>query len=519
MDAENIFLKKILKSNQSESKPINLNDENKIIENITSKLKFPECFDKSFGNELNFDDLLIIKTLIRIIVKNIIFTNASDFNSHDELIQDYKNKINIMDLSKKYKLAPLYLLNIIFKKKYSHSIIYINKNKNIMNDYDYNSFTKAKSHDDYTLEPNIYMNKDWLEYKEYIKHFLYKLKIKFIEHDYWFEISDSINNKLKWICFSNDYGACLEKKYSNELNKNIDFLTNKYNMYQGIIFYSNNFCDNLDTTNWISVYLSFDKKIISMKNFINLDTTKQGDFYKFGIQSKTDKVTHHNYYKYYPLFLEKYRELIKSKSKYSHAMIEIGINHYRSLKLWEKYFPSAYIYGLDIGFKDKKNHYEIFQCDQSNLNELEKVSDKIIDENKEIFFIIDDGSHHPAHQLMTFDLFFDKLLCYGGCYIIEDIETSYWSKNDIYGYETNFGYLNEKSAIEQTKNLIDDINGEFMNQTNKNIQDDKFKNLISKSTRNLISGIFYGQNNIIILKKTLDDLDMGKREYRFGENL
>lgn len=506
-------------SNLSESNSETENQENKIIQGIKSNLKFPECFDKSFSSNKS----KIIATITKIIVKNHIYTTALDFNQHEQLISDYKNKINIMILSKKYKLAPLYLLNIIFKKKYSHSILHINKNKNILDNYDFNSFKIAKSHDDYTLESNTnkYINKDELEYKEYIKHFLHKLKIKFIVFEFWFEVSNS--TQYKWISFSNDYGACLEKKYPNEFDKNINFLTNNYG--PGIIFYSNNFCENLNSNSSSNsnsnknIYLPVDKNIVDLKNIINPDTTKQGDFYKFAIESKTDKVTHHNYYKYYPLFLEKYRELIKSKTKYTNAMIEIGINHYRSLKLWEKYFPTAYIYGLDIGFKDKKSNYEVFQCDQSNLDELTKVSDKIIEENKQVFFIIDDGSHHPDHQIMTFDLFFDKLLCYGGCYIIEDIETSYWSKNDIYGYKTNFGYLNKNSAIEQTKNLIDDINGEFMNLENKNIQDGIIGNTISKSTRNLISNIFFGQNNIIILKKTLDDLDINKREYRFGENL
>lgn len=516
-----------IKSNLLEfiSNPIDLEDENKIIKNITLNLKFPECFAKSYINDIESDSYSkITKTLTRIIVKNHIFTHALDFNKQEELIQEYKKKINIMELSKKYKLAPLYLLNIIFKKKYSQSIIHINKNKNILDNYDYNSFTKAKTYDDYTLETNIFANSNWLEYKEYIKHFLYKLKIKFIEYEYWFEIDDFVTNtneiSYKWICFLNDYGNCIEKKYPDIINDNINFVKQKYNTNAGIIFYSNNFCNGLDSPLCTPIYLPINNKIVNIKNIINLDTTKKGDFYKFGIESKTDKVTHHNYYKYYPLFLEKYRQLIKnSKSSYSYAMIEIGINHYRSLKLWEKYFPSTYIYGLDIGFSDKKNHYEIFKCDQSNLDELTKISDKIIDEDKQIFFIIDDGSHHPAHQLLTFNLFFDKLLCYGGCYIIEDIETSYWSKNDIYGYETNFGYLNSNSAIEQTKNLIDDINGEFMTKSNKNLLDIRFKNQISDSARNLISGIFFGQNNIIILKKTLDDLDMNKREYRFGENL
>lgn len=519
----NIYNKIMNKLSKNISQPQSVSMENQIIQKINQMIKYPDCFTKDFCNKICTTD--IEHAIKRTIIKNIIYTNAKTFNKTLFLKEYYdlsetdkgRDPNVIIDLSKKYQLPALYLLNTVFKDKYSHTILYINKHKDVMNEIEYKQFVTARDNDNYTLEPVI--DSTVLEYKEYVKHFLYLLNIRFCTKDFWFELKDGYN--VKWIYYLPSYGLCTKRLYENTFDTNIKLLGEKYPNSVGLIFYKQNYCGGLNERegkiDYYNVYLPVGNKYLH--SIINPDITKHGDFYKFGSQSKTDKVTHHNYYKYYPLFLEKYRHLVKNKPKYSHAMIEIGINHYRSLHLWTKYFQNTYIYGMDIGFRDKKFNYEIFKCDQSNIEQLERVSDTILSEGKEIFFIIDDGSHHPAHQLLTFDLLFDKLLSYGGCYIIEDIETSYWSKNDIYGYKTDFGYLKEDSMVEQSKNLIDDVNQEFMNEESRVIQNKRIGGKISDSTRKLISGIFYAQNNIIIMKKTLDDLEMDYREYRFKDNL
>ena len=44
-------------------------------------------------------------------------------------------------------------------------------------------------------------------------------------------------------------------------------------------------------------------------------------------------------------------------------------------------------------------------------------------------------------KVASFDYLFDKALLPGGCYIVEDIETSYWTKNGLYGYTTRWGVV------------------------------------------------------------------------------
>lgn len=496
----------------SKIKPINIKFENDIIKEIN--IIIPDCYKKTKENKEKF----VENEIKNIVIKNNIFENAKNFDKQDELVVNYKKLTNIIDLSKKYKLPPLYLLNIIFKNKYNKDIIHIHKNKNILDDKDYKSFNLAYNNDYYTIENKI--NTNLYIYKEYVKNVLYKNNIIFIENTFWFELDnfEYNNKKIKWILYTYEYEACFKKKYKNNFDDNLTFIIDKYKNDNGIIFFCNNFCSSLEISNTILINLPINENF-SANDIIIKDTSKNGDFYKYGIESKTDKVTHHFYYRYYPIFLERYRNIIKNNKNINWGMIEIGIDHYRSLKLWNKYFPESYIYGIDIGFQDKGKNYEIFKCDQSKSKELNDVSNIIIKQNKSIFFIIDDGSHHPDHQIKTFNLFFDKLLAYGGCYIIEDIETSYWTKNNIYGYNTNFGYKNKNSAIEITKNLVDDINSEFLNDNNLESHDNNLNNLINPNIRNLISNIFFGQNNIIITKKTLEELEINKREYRFKNNL
>lgn len=502
---------------------VNLKTENDIISKII--LHPPECFKKNNYIE-NVDNKNISNDLISYVIKNKIYSNATQILSEQNnknIYNDYNNKMDILLLCSKYDLPPMYILNIVFKIKYNKNILFIKNNINILDDRDYKNYNKAKYNDIYTLDSK--MDNDLLLYKEFIKQYLYSNNIHFIENEFWFEPIDFIynNKKISWIYYTNKYGSKLKRLYNNIFDTNLNFLLNLYESkenFEGIILYSNNYCCDVNSKKYFNINFPINNDIFSSKyNIININKSISGDFYKFGLESKTDKITHHHYYNYYPLFLENYRKIIHDDKYNKYAMIEIGINQYRSLKLWNKYFPESYIYGLDIGFENKGDNYKIFKCDQSDLKQLKNVSNVIIAENKKIFFIVDDGSHYPEHQIKTFNLFFDKLLSYGGCYIIEDIETSYWTKNDIYGYKTNYGYKNENSVVEIFKKIVDDINYEFLNDDNKKKQNNYLNKYISEYTRQLISGIFFGQNNVIILKKSFDELVINKRSYRFKNNL
>jgi len=232
-------------------------------------------------------------------------------------------------------------------------------------------------------------------------------------------------------------------------------------------------------------------------------------FEEIGLRAGTDKVTHHGYQRFYPRYIENIRETAT-------GMLEIGISTHNSIHLWQKYFSKAHIYGIDINHNQSFDpRVTMIQADQSNFEDLERTA---IYYTHPIQFIIDDGSHIPEHQVLTFNLFFDTLLQPGGIYIVEDIETSYWTREDCYGYPTHYGYKNPNSFIEKVKPIIDKINDEFLLPHNKDINDKMLGDFSSK-TLSQIATISFGQNCVIFTKKTAEELAYNGRVYRFENKL
>jgi hypothetical protein len=212
------------------------------------------------------------------------------------------------------------------------------------------------------------------------------------------------------------------------------------------------------------------------------------DFKDLGIKHGTDKVSHHGYNYFYP----KHLEVLRGDE---FNMLEIGYEGGHSCRVWEEYFPKANIFSMDINKEGKFDNHTVFKGDQSNINDLDRISNEIGSAK----FIIDDGSHNPTHQIETFSFLFKKLLEPGGIYIIEDIECNYWNEeSSLYGYRVGFS-----NVIDYTKKLIDYVNSEFSKKENK------LK----------ISSITYGQNCIIITKQTEEEEKYFNRNYRFSHHL
>ena len=212
-----------------------------------------------------------------------------------------------------------------------------------------------------------------------------------------------------------------------------------------------------------------------------------------GKKYNTDKILHHKYHEIYPLFIHKFYDT-------EGGIIEIGVETFSSIKMWIDLFKNMHIYGFDINIDNYGEKHSIFKGDQSKELDLNNFISII---NKPIYFINDDGSHIPEHQLLTFNKLF-PILEDGGIYIIEDIETSYWKKNGLYGYNTNYGYKHQNSIVEIFKNIIDCVNSEFILQ--------KIETPVEHLDN--IKMITFAYNCIIIEKGTRD-----KRIYRFIDNL
>ncbi len=120
-------------------------------------------------------------------------------------------------------------------------------------------------------------------------------------------------------------------------------------------------------------------------NIYELMTNDENKMTIIGNKYNTDKVTHHNYDKIFPLFIQQFYDK-------DGAIIEIGVENKYSLNMYLDLFPNMFIYAYDINLEDKGDRYLIYKGDQSKIEDLNNFASII---NKKIYFINDDGSHLP----------------------------------------------------------------------------------------------------------------------------
>jgi predicted O-methyltransferase YrrM len=121
----------------------------------------------------------------------------------------------------------------------------------------------------------------------------------------------------------------------------------------------------------------------------------------------------HNYTPYY-------HELFQSRREQIHKVLEIGIDRGYSLFTWRAYFPNADILAIDSNPERMVNLERIRsfvadQGDEASLRRATQWAGTFID------FICDDGSHQPAHQILTAQILL-PLLAPSGVYVIEDVD-------------------------------------------------------------------------------------------------
>lgn len=227
-----------------------------------------------------------------------------------------------------------------------------------------------------------------------------------------------------------------------------------------------------------------------------------------GLTNGTDKVYQHHYHIYYHDVLQHLRDKFFN-------MLEVGVAGFNSIDMWKQYFPVAKIYGIDIEKEYMDKRITVYRADQSKKEDLEDVIQKM---RVKCDFINDDGSHIPEHQLLTFDIFFSDLLNPNGVYIIEDIETSYWKRNGLYGYPTQYGYRHPNSLVEKMKDVLDYINRRYMSDADIDTVKQKVS-FLSEKTLHAISSITFAQNCIIIKKKCESMLSKPETPYYFSMNV
>ena len=119
-------------------------------------------------------------------------------------------------------------------------------------------------------------------------------------------------------------------------------------------------------------------------------------------------------------YTEEYGKYIPNLGNY--RLLEVGIWHGDSLRMWNDYNPDMKVVGLDIDetcmrYMQPIENVEIYIGDAKDGEFIKKMTEEAGDKYD---FIIDDGSHNFEDILGAFDQLF-PLLVKGGYYFIEDL--------------------------------------------------------------------------------------------------
>jgi len=178
--------------------------------------------------------------------------------------------------------------------------------------------------------------------------------------------------------------------------------------------------------------------------------------------SRTDKNTTHSY-------LPLYQKLLVNKKETAKNVLEVGIFHGGSIKLWNDFFVNATVYGLDImnindvwdGIKNNDKIILYTSIDAYNPNFF---MNNLYNKNIKFDFIIDDGSHSLEH-LKQFIQLYSSLLTDDGILIIEDVQSIDWFDifrnivpDNLKQYIKTYDLRSEKNRYDDLVFTIDKFN-------------------------------------------------------------
>lgn len=148
----------------------------------------------------------------------------------------------------------------------------------------------------------------------------------------------------------------------------------------------------------------------------------------------------------------------KHLSKYIHQnvkVLEIGVQDGGSLQMWKKYLgENSLIVGIDIDpyCKYEEEQITVEIGSQSDKQFLEQIVNKY----GPFDIIIDDGSH-IQNDILTSFFFLYPLLNSDGCYIIEDLHTSYFK-------HFNGGLNSKNNVVSLISNYVHDMNSDYIKE-------------------------------------------------------
>jgi SAM-dependent methyltransferase len=128
-------------------------------------------------------------------------------------------------------------------------------------------------------------------------------------------------------------------------------------------------------------------------------------------------------------------------------MLEIGIGVGASSDMWKLWSTDIDVTYLDIDpdcvESERRKGRKAYVCDQSSLEALQDVATSIGIDRMDV--IIDDGSHHPDHQILTLETLW-RCLKPGGQFFIEDLHTSVWYPEEIRAHKRIDSFAKQQAA-------------------------------------------------------------------------
>lgn len=149
-------------------------------------------------------------------------------------------------------------------------------------------------------------------------------------------------------------------------------------------------------------------------------------------------------------YTEIYNDYIPDHGEYT--LLEIGVWHGDSLRMWLDYNPEANIHAIDIDEKCLNYvHPNLWQFVHIGNATDAKFLSKVIQSMGRPNYIIDDGSHRYNDIIRSFSLLYPALK-HGGYYFIEDLHAPYAEAAHLRDYLNII--VGEENIIDHGKLLI-----------------------------------------------------------------
>lgn len=135
---------------------------------------------------------------------------------------------------------------------------------------------------------------------------------------------------------------------------------------------------------------------------------------------ETDKGSVHSYIDVYEKLLKPYRETAKN-------VLEIGLLEGHSFKMWQQYFTTAQVYGVDCDDQPLGGRFDLRPLIEVNYDKIRIMDASNIDDVAFRFgripldVVIEDANHDISQQIKIYNAI-KPCLAKGAIYIIEDIQ-------------------------------------------------------------------------------------------------